>query len=798
MWLQQLWTENQWSTFADFLQRYNDLDVTPMIQPMIQPIENMNDFYKNICIDFIHQAISLPGVAMRVCFNSITDPAAEFHLFNSKNKEIYQLFKENIVGGLSIIFNRYHEAGKTVIRNNPNKPCQKVTGYDANALYLWAIGQNSPAGYPLIHCQEKYFMHEFPQFAAGCSDWIDWLIQERNIVIQSAFHGGERKIGSYRVDCFCSELDTVFEFYGDYWHAHPDQFPNENALHPTIKDKDGNPLTVKDIRTRDQHCVQDLRDKGYNVEIMWEKDWQALLTQRPEIKTYLAQHHTFTHFKKDLSQDQIIKYIQGGHLFGFVECNIEVPDHLKEYFLEMTPIFKNDYYFTHADQLDEITLPPYGTFYSTIKGCNILEEEHTTFQKLIDQGKSEQEALQILRLTSKLKTGPKNYMWLQQLWTENQWSTFADFLEWYNDLDVTPMIQPMIQPIENMNDFYKNICIDFIHQAISLPGVAMRVCFNSITDPAAEFHLFNSKNKEIYQLFKENIVGGLSIIFNRYHEAGKTVIRNNPNKPCQKVTGYDANALYLWAIGQNFPAGYPLIHCQEKYFMHEFPQFAAGCSDWIDWLIQERNIVIQSAFHGGERKIGSYRVDCFCSELDTVFEFYGDYWHAHPDQFPDENALHPTIKDKDGNPLTVKDIRTRDQHCVQDLRDKGYNVEIMWEKDWQALLTQRPEIKTYLAQHHTFTHFKKDLSQDQIIKYIQDGHLFGFVECNIEVPDHLKEYFLEMTPIFKNVEVCLDDVGEFMQEYAKQQNITDVPRRLLNGSYFGKKIGISSPLLNGI
>ena len=76
--------------------------------PMIQAIENMNEIYKNIRIDFIHQAISIPGVAMRVCFNSITDPAAEFHLFNSKNKDIYQLFKENIVGGPSIIFNGYH------------------------------------------------------------------------------------------------------------------------------------------------------------------------------------------------------------------------------------------------------------------------------------------------------------------------------------------------------------------------------------------------------------------------------------------------------------------------------------------------------------------------------------------------------------------------------------------------------------------------------------------------------------------------------------------------------------------
>ena len=89
------------------------------------------------------------------------------------------------------------------------------------------------------------------------------------------------------------------------------------------------------------------------------------------------------------------------------------------------------------------------------------------------------------------------------------------------------------------------------------------------------------------------------------------------------------------------------------------------------------------------------------------------------------------------------------------------------------------------------------MCQDQIIKYIQDGHLFGFVECDIEVPEHLKEYFSEMTPIFKNTEVSLKDIGEFMQEYAKQHNIKDVPRLLLIGTYFGKKIGLSTPLLKG-
>ena len=76
-------------------------------------------------------------------------------------------------------------------------------------------------------------------------------------------------------------------------------------------------------------------------------------------------------------------------------------------------------YFTSAEQLDETTLPPYDTFYSTIKGCNVLEEDYATFQKQINQGKSEQEALQILHLQEIPKTAPENYQWLNDLWNEN-------------------------------------------------------------------------------------------------------------------------------------------------------------------------------------------------------------------------------------------------------------------------------------------------------------------------------------------------------------------------------------------
>ena len=212
----------------------------------------------------------------------------------------------------------------------------------------------------------------------------------------------------------------------------------------------------------------------------------------------------------------------------------------------------------------------------------------------------------------------------------------------------------MVEAIEHMNSFYKEKKVDFMHQAISLSGIAMRVCFNSIIDPSAEFHLVNESNKDIFQLFKNNIVWGPSIIFQREMQVGKSFIRNNPNKPCKSIVGYDANALYLWSIGENMPVGYPLIRRESKHYISEFPQFAAGCRHYLDWTAHERNIKIQSAFHAGEQKIGKYKVDGIYGR--SVFECYGNYWHAHPDLFPDENAHHPSMKHKDGMPMTVKKI----------------------------------------------------------------------------------------------------------------------------------------------
>jgi hypothetical protein len=39
------------------------------------------------------------------------------------------------------------------------------------------------------------------------------------------------------------------------------------------------------------------------------------------------------------------------------------------------------------------------------------------------------------------------------------------------------------------------------------------------------------------------------------------------------------------------------------------------------------------------------------------------------------------------------------------------------------------------------------------------------LEVDLHVPDHLKPTFAEMSPIFKNVEVSRDDIGDHMRQY---------------------------------
>ena len=76
-----------------------------------------------------------------------------------------------------------------------------------------------------------------------------------------------------------------------------------------------------------------------------------------------------------------------------------------------------------------------------------------------------------------------------------------------------------------------------------------------------------------------------------------------------------------------------------------------------------------------------------------------------------------------------------------------------------------------------------------------DGRLFGYVQCDIEVPEHLRSYFSNFPPIFKNTVVSREDIGTLMREYAEKENIMAQPRRMLISSFTLTNGTIITPLL---
>ena len=63
----------------------------------------------------------------------------------------------------------------------------------------------------------------------------------------------------------------------------------------------------------------------------------------------------------------------------------------------------------------------------------------------------------------------------------------------------------------------------------------------------------------------------------------------------------------------------------------------------------------------------------------------------------------------------------------------------------------------------------KTMTLQTILDSIKNYKSFGCVECDIHVPEHLRDKFSEMCPIFKNTDISRDDIGEFMKSVPRKK-----------------------------
>ena len=123
-----------------------------------------------------------------------------------------------------------------------------------------------------------------------------------------------------------------------------------------------------------------------------------------------------------------------------------------------------------------LTLPPPEQWYSKLKSCEL--------------GKTQQDIVD-------------NYDKMNEVWRQNNMKTLADFLQWYNNLDVTLMVDAC----DTLCKQYNDKGIDRFKQALSSPGISLVLGMREAEEAGYRIPLVNNQNKNFHYKVNHSIVG---------------------------------------------------------------------------------------------------------------------------------------------------------------------------------------------------------------------------------------------------------------------------------------------------
>ena len=144
--------------------------------------------------------------------------------------------------------------------------------------------------------------------------------------------------------------------------------------------------------------------------------------------------------------------------------------------------------------------------------------------------------------------------------------------------------------------------------------------------------------------------------------------RGRAAKLCQKIVGYDTNALYLWAIMQDMPTGSYTRRLAENEFK---PKGSIQMAiEWLEWVAHQERIYIRHQLNNTGKHIGGRRlpVNGFNAQTQTVYQFHGCFWHRH------DCALNQgkEVNEKHKKPMVelLEETRANNEYICS----KGYRV----------------------------------------------------------------------------------------------------------------------------
>jgi hypothetical protein len=104
------------------------------------------------------------------------------------------------------------------------------------------------------------------------------------------------------------------------------------------------------------------------------------------------------------------------------------------------------------------------------------------------------------------------------------------------------------------------------------------------------------------------------------------------------------------------------------------------CIEWLNAMKIRDNVNIQhneNIENNGEHRITNslFHADGYCKETNTIYEFYGTYWHGDPRVY--DSSRQNTQMNKTFGELYQKTLK-KVEHC----KKEGYSVIECWEYDW--------------------------------------------------------------------------------------------------------------------
>ena len=420
-------------------------------------------------------------------------------------------------------------------------------------------------------------------------------------------------------------------------------------------------------------------------------------------------------------------------------------------FLKMTgqPVSKGIFPYTYYSSISEIqnatVFPPIEAFHSDLSGSLTCNAE------------SYNEA--------------KTYF-------DNHCTTMLDYLRFYNDGDVMPLIA-------SIKSWFKTFETTFGvdgYKYSSLASMSQGAMFNQYDEKAPYLFSFPPWKKSLLDKFRQSIVGGLTTVLHRCIDFTKSGVPDAakfaPNgDEFSALVAWDFNSLYPHSLLQEQPTG-PGIHwCSEDkdgnqrpYFVKKtlLPDSSLAELQYLNYLMyndsrfsdQDGNpYTMEHAYFRDQKVIAGYRVDGYVMTPEGAFiiEFNGCHWHQ-----PCPHTGCKFNKMYNASDLHSYEWYKKEQALQLWCSENNATLVVEWEcqfnlKTWRNLETPKfPRIM------RTF----EPRNCDHIANLVLNDQLFGFCEVSLRSPADLIERYehLNFPPIIRREKVTQDMLGSYMQE----------------------------------